>query len=175
MKLTAENQNEIWKAIPGFDNYEVSNIGNVRRIDGTQMKIFKTANGYMRVGLRANGIRSQLLVHRLVLSAFVGPCPDGKQVNHIDEDRSNNNLYNLEYVTAKENINYGSCIEKGVSKRVKAVAQYSLDNVFITSFPSIKAASQFSGVSSENICSCCRGGRPFAGGFRWTYFDGGKQ
>lgn len=163
-----------WKLIPGYESYEVSDCGNVRRTDGLIMQQHISYNGYMRVGLRANGKRSHLLVHRLVMAAFVGPCPDGKQVNHIDENRSNNQLLNLEYVTPGENVNHGTCQAKKAARRSKPVSQFSLDHVFIKTFSSLKEASEFVGISHGNICSCCRGERKSAGGFCWEYCKGGE-
>ena len=107
---------EIWKDIVGFEGvYQVSNLGNVRRIifrnkqvtkaQVTRMAPIVKDNGYVYVSLRNKGIRKNHYVHRLVMSAFVGENVD-LEVNHIDFNRSNNVLSNLEYCTHKENINY---------------------------------------------------------------------
>lgn len=94
---------EEWRSIPGHEQYEVSCWGNVRNINGRDKKTSLSANGYMIVGLYKNGRRSNVLVHRAVISAFFGSPPDGHEVNHIDGKKTNNLLGNLEYVTKSEN------------------------------------------------------------------------
>ena len=102
----------IWKAIP-FTNgrYEASNEGRVRNTK-TGKSIAQTPNdkrgGYMQVRIYpVYGCHNRwVTVHKCVLSAFVGELPIGMQTNHIDGDKTNNRLENLEYVTPKENINH---------------------------------------------------------------------
>lgn len=89
---------EEWKNIIGYEGlYEVSNKGNVRNVRrNTLLKLSKTNYGYIQVHLYKNGIRTGLRVHRLVAEAFI-PNPDNlPQVNHKDEDKTNNNVTNLE-------------------------------------------------------------------------------
>ena len=92
----------------------VSNFGNVKSLNyrhTNKERMLKTQlyKGYVYVFLkRTKGYR----VHRLVYEAFIGPIPDGMQVNHIDEDKSNNRLDNLNLMTPKENCNYGTGIER---------------------------------------------------------------
>lgn len=106
---------EIWKPIPGYEGrYEVSNLGQVRSFINKNNKI-KTPRilrqgtqwvGYKYIRLHENGKCRSHMTHRLVLLAFVGPCPEGMEVNHIghDGDKTNNYLGNLEYVTHTENM-----------------------------------------------------------------------
>ena len=109
---------EVWKPIPGFDGaYEVSDWGRVRSIDriittkaGTKQRrqgrvLTPTANtgGYLKVGLGRLGRAKTLQVHRLVLEAFVGPCPEGHECCHNDGDPTNNNLSNLRWDTPSGN------------------------------------------------------------------------
>lgn len=109
---------EVWKDIPGYEAiYAVSNLGRIKSIarfakhwrGGTQVvreRILKTRTnryGYIRVGLWKNGIKKTYRVHRLVLDAYVGPCPAGKQCAHDDGARGNNNLSNLMWKTPKQN------------------------------------------------------------------------
>tara|TARA_S200002703_G_C3717764_1_gene220507 strand:+ start:216 stop:725 length:510 start_codon:yes stop_codon:yes gene_type:complete len=102
---------ETWKPIPNYESlYEVSDLGNIRRSAkrhyyeaGGLMKQNHHKRQYMIVGLRSNGKTKQHLVHRLVMAAFVGECPEGHEVDHIDGDKTNNRLENLEYVTRQEN------------------------------------------------------------------------
>jgi len=101
---------EQWKTIPGHADYAVSNEGNVKRITGgvntypgRRKKAAKSGNGYMIVGLYSYGKRTNILVHRAVAAAFIGPIPDMHEVNHIDGDKTNNSISNLEYVTRSAN------------------------------------------------------------------------
>ena len=102
---------EIWKPVLGYEGlYDVSNLGRVRnmaRRSGTKpLRILKQEpmhRGYLCVPLSGKGIRKLCRVHRLVMAAFVGPSPDGKHVNHINGDKRDNRLENLEYLTASEN------------------------------------------------------------------------
>lgn len=110
---------EIWKQINGFSNYQVSNFGRVKRIGriivnkrGRTMEIKEvimkpetTYNGYQRVGLYLNGTLYHKRVATLVAEAFNGAKPDGREIDHIDGDKTNNKPENLRYVTHKENLN----------------------------------------------------------------------
>ena len=103
---------EIWKEI--YDGYYmVSNHGRVKRNKEEQnthvgkiLKQLEDRYGYLRVNLSKNGKAKAFLIHRLVLKAFIGPCPKGKQVNHIDGIKKNNGVWNLEYVTLSENVKH---------------------------------------------------------------------
>lgn len=102
---------EEWKPIVGFESrYEVSDRGRVRsfvsRDPAGGPRILKPrpgSNGYSRAHLTKGGKAHDRPVHRLVMAAFVGPCPATLEVNHIDGDKANNLLTNLEYVTRSEN------------------------------------------------------------------------
>lgn len=101
---------EEWKAIPGYEGlYEVSNKGNVRNVRrNTLLRLPKNNNRYIRVSLCKNGIKTGLTVHRLVAGAFI-PNPDNlPEVNHKDEDKTNNRVENLEWCDHKYNMNYGT-------------------------------------------------------------------
>lgn len=91
-----------WIKINQYEEYEINSLGEVRR-DGKILKIRMASNGYKQVCLCKNGKPKVFRVHRLLSKAFI-PNPDNKpQVNHIDGNRLNNNLDNLEWVTSSEN------------------------------------------------------------------------
>lgn len=100
---------EQWKeCLEGF--YEVSDLGRVRRAKpgrGTQVgKILKPRpqkSGYVQVGPWIRGIQKSSYIHKLVAVAFLGPCPEDKEVNHSNGDKHNNAVTNLEYVTHLDN------------------------------------------------------------------------
>ena len=101
---------ENWKPLPGFDAYEVSDLGNVRRVSpgkGTRaMRHLKPSidhGGRMVFNARKYGKTQQWKVHRAVMLAFKGDCPAGKEVAHIDGNQQNNRLENLIYATPREN------------------------------------------------------------------------
>jgi len=97
---------EIWKEVPGFLKYQVSNFGRVKSLQNKKEKILKQAynrGGYLFVNLRQCGANNLKLVHRLVLWAFEGH-PKGRQCDHINRVRDDNRLENLRWVTRKENM-----------------------------------------------------------------------
>lgn len=107
---------EEWRDIPSLVDYQASNLGRIR---STLNKRFKPAkpghtilksqrerDGRYRVSIRIKGVCKRHLVHKLVMEAFVGPCPNGHQVNHIDGDHTNNVLSNLEYITQRANYDH---------------------------------------------------------------------
>ena len=111
---------EEWKAIPGYEGlYEVSNKGNVRNVRRNTLLRLQKNQGYIKVWLYKNGIGTGLRVHRLVAEAFL-PNPDNlPEVNHKDEDKTNNNVDNLEWCNRKYNINYGSRKDKVRDTKIK--------------------------------------------------------
>ena len=121
---------EEWRPIVGYEGlYEVSNTGQVRSLDkydsmnrfyeGRILKLFADRLGYLSVVLYSNSKRKHYLVHRLVAEAFI-PNPDNlPQVNHRDENPSNDNVDNLEWCDGKYNVNYGTRIDRIRDIRLK--------------------------------------------------------
>lgn len=183
---------EIWKDIEGYEDYQVSNLGNIRSLNYRQtgkvqvLKLRKDKNGYFRVNLYKDGNRRSYQIHRLVTTAFL-PNPDNlPQVNHKDENPSNNRVENLEWCSAKYNANYGTRnqrvaeIERGriISEEHKMriseansipVAQYTKEGKLIAFFYGTREASRQTGISNTHIADCCRGEAKSAGGFIWKY------
>lgn len=95
---------EIWKEIEGFSNYMISSEGRVKSAFGTIRKFTTTKKGYLKIGLIGDDkVRKKLSVHRLVAQAFILNTDSKPQVNHIDCNKSNNNVSNLEWCTNSEN------------------------------------------------------------------------
>lgn len=92
-----------WKPIPDHFPYEASDTGLIRHSKKGDIVSQHSSYGYRRCSLRQNGRNLKRRVHRLVLFAFVGPCPPGHQAAHLDGDQTNNTLSNLKWVTPKEN------------------------------------------------------------------------
>lgn len=112
----------IWKGIPGFLLYEVSNTGVVRNIKSLrELKQSETNEGYFEVCLSRQPVNCYIRVHILVMLAFVGPRPIGLVINHLDGDKKNNHLENLEYCTHSHNIKHAFKL----NPELKAVAAKS--------------------------------------------------
>ncbi len=97
---------EIWKDIPGFLDYQVSNLGRVKSFKGKNPKILKPQKrlkGYRFVALLNEKHKNNIDIHRLVLMSFVGMPPEGKECDHINRVRDDNRLENLRWVTKVEN------------------------------------------------------------------------
>lgn len=96
---------EEWKDIKGYeDHYQISNFGNVRnKSNNNQLKTRKHSNGYLRFCLSKGGITKDFYAHRLVASAFIDNVLNKMDVNHIDGNKTNNNVINLEWATRSEN------------------------------------------------------------------------
>lgn len=165
---------EIWKDIPGYENkYQVSNLGNVRSLNykrsgNTQLlKLNKTTKGYPDITLSKNSKVKTHMIHRLVANAFI-PNPNNlPEVNHIDENKNNNCVDNLEWVTSKENANWGTRNQRVIQKNRKIVKQYTKDGLHINTFYGTNNAEQITGI--HHISDCCNGKCKTAGGYIWKY------
>ena len=181
--------NEIWKDIKGFEGiYQASNMGRIKSIERfrkgkngslvpVKEKILKpkiSHNGYYQVALFKNSKVRFYLVHRLVFEAFNVTIPEGLQVNHINEIKSDNRLENLNLMTPKENTNWGTGIERCRNQRIngkksKTVLQFTLEDILIKEYPSTKQVERELGFSQSNICDCCNGKQKTAYGYKWKY------
>ena len=179
---------EIWKDIKGYEGkYQVSNLGRVKSMwrnnqyethigEPTIRKQWKNRLNYWYVGLTFDGKQKQYRVNRLVWETFNGPIPEGMQVNHINEDKSDNRLENLNLMTSKDNNNWGTR-NKRVSQSkinrccVKPIYQYSLDGKLLKSYPSVREASRQTGFDQGFISACARKGFKPAYGYKWSYIS----
>ena len=112
----------VWKPIGGWPNYEVSSDGQVRslpreRARGGLLKQAVNARGYRYVGLSRGAEVKRIRVHKLVAEAFLGPCPAGQEVRHLDDDKDRNCVENLAYGTRRQNAQ--DAVENGVWSRPK--------------------------------------------------------
>lgn len=165
--------NDIWKPIAGYEGlYAVSSNGKIARTDnGFQLLKERIDNkGYSRVNLSKNGVLHTVRVHRLVAEHFIINPHGLSEINHIDEDKSNNSVTNLEWCSRKYNINYGTRTKKQSEKISKPVVGYSANQSL--SFESgSEAAIQLGLHSPSGIFACCKGRRKTAGGLMWRYAD----
>ncbi|QGT53228.1 HNH endonuclease [Lactococcus phage CHPC958] len=160
------------KLIKGFENYYIYNDGRVYSKNKNDfMKLGTTEDGYKQVCLSNKGKTKTFKVHRLVAIHFIENNLSKPQVNHIDENKNNNNYKNLEWMTNKENMNHGTrnkrISEKMINLTSKKVKMFSLDGTLLKTFEGLSEAERQTGIFASNICKCDKGERKTAGGFKW--------
>ena len=169
------SNDEKWRPIRGFeDRYFISNFGNVLSLRRKKvLRPRKSTRGYELVNLSKHGVMTTHRVHRLVATHFVPNPLNLPEVNHINENKSDNRAENLEWCDRSYNVNFGERTAKQKAKLSKPVVQISLEGDIVAEFPSgIQAARELK-LSSSSISECCRGKRKTIGGFRWKYKKGG--
>ena len=145
--------------------YAITKNGNVWSYKSKKYLKPTLARGYQKVALYKDGKKKDLYIHRLVAEAYI-PNPEKKpQVNHLDENKLNNSVSNLEWATAKENSNYGTRTERSNKKRSKPVYCVELDRVF----DGISQAARELDLNKKHICDCCKGRYKTHGGYHWQY------
>lgn len=191
---------EIWKDIEGYEGlYQVSNMGRVRSIDrviyqehegitysrlmnGRMLKYNNDKQGYLLVHLSKNGKRICKKVHRLVAEAFLENKDSKEYVNHIDGNKQNNVVYNLEWVTPSEN-NIHAYKTKLSTPNLNMLGRKGKDNPCIKKIYQINKnnhniiklyygsceAQRITGITASNIRACCKGRIKTAGGYIWRY------
>lgn len=175
---------EIWKDIKGFEGlYQVSNLGRVRSLDhyvknghgnrlvhGKVLKPYKSSHGYLFVALGKKAKHRS--VHRLVATAFIQNLENLPDVNHKDENKSNNVSSNLEWCNHSYNALYGTCQER--LRVYKNTPVYMIDKntrQILRKFESMKMAMEQTGVNKVTISAVCRGIRKIGGGYIWKYAE----
>ena len=179
---------EIWKDIPGYEEfYQASNLGGIRSKDryiflpqnkseilkkGRILKTNKVAFDYLQVTLYKDKKRRSLYVSNLIMLTFVGPKPEGYEVNHKNENKNDNSLENLEYITSKENNNYGTRRQRMVAKnksgkKSKAIKGTNLKTGEVIYFPSQSEAKRQG--YGNHISDACLGKRKQCNGYKWEF------
>ena len=171
---------EVWRDVKGYEGlYQVSNMGRVKSLGRKDRfgRVIKerilepavTHNGYLRVGLHVDGKRKMLRVHRLVCEAF-HENPDNKsEVNHVNENKTDNRACNLEWSTRTENCNHGSRNERVAKALSKPIGQFSLDGKLIKVWQSACEARRQTGFDQGYVGAVARGKFKQAYGFIWKY------
>lgn len=180
--LSLENiEGEIWKEVAGYGGkYLISNFARLKSNHKNKTIIkytFAPSHEYCRTSLTFGKKKKMILIHRLVAENFI-PNPLNKStVNHINGNKKDNRLVNLEWCTLSENSKHSydflnrKIPNKGKygieSKSSKPVIQYDLDMNFIKYWDSAKCAFRKLGV--RHICEVAKGKMKSAGGFKWKY------
>ena len=168
---------EHWKAIDGYEGlYEVSDIGRVKSLNYNHtgkekiLKPGKNIYGYLHVVLCKDGQKKLSLVHRLVSEAFI-PNPNNlKTVNHKDEVKTNNTVSNLEWMSMRDNNNYGTRNKRAAESLSKQVQMFDKSTgELLATFPSTHEAARVTGINQGDISSCCLGKLKSSGGYVWRY------
>lgn len=170
-----------WRSIQGFEGYyEVSDEGRVRSVDrdllcadgvtyhrkGHAMKLSLGASGYLVVNLRKYGQSNVKPVHKLVALAFIPNPNNYPVVNHIDGDKTNNNVSNLEWTTYSGNNTHA--LRNGLrSPRGNTIAQLRDDGSVVGIYRSTCEAARKTGISIGSISHCLNGRTHHAGGYVW--------
>lgn len=170
---------EIWKDVINYEGlYLVSNTGKIKR-NNKILKIYNNGNNYMSVCLSKNGNVKKFYIHRIVAQSFLENKENKKEVNHIDGNRQNNNLKNLEWVTRSQNhyhrykvlkqrgVNYGKTGAK--NWKSKPVFKFDFKGNFICEYPGVMEASRQTGIGESNIRCCIYNKQKTAGGYIWRY------
>lgn len=170
---------EIWKDIKGYEGlYQVSNLGRVKSLPRNTKNQYKNGiikkniilkNGYYFINLYNNGSKL-FTIHKLVAQAFIPNLKNKPCINHIDGNKQNNCVDNLEWCTYSENELHA--FNKNLKKPpCKKINQYDLQGNFIKTWNSIKEANKF--YKTSHISECCNDNskRSVAKGFLWKYAD----
>ena len=160
---------KLMKDIKGYEGlYGITSCGKVWSY---RRKKFLTPGddgrgGYLYVALIRDGEKKWYRVHRLVAEAYIPNTDNLPQVNHRDENKTNNCLQNLEWCDASYNTNYGTRNEKVSNSRKKPILQYTLDGNFIREW---ECANDVGKEIQSNIVSCLKGRKKSAYGYKWFY------
>ena len=174
-------KNEEWRDVVGYEGrYQVSSMGRVKSLARTDclgrtvkerfLKPCDNGRGYLYISLSdGTGEHKRHYIHRLVGEAFVPNPLEKEDVNHKDENPSNNHASNLEWLTHKENLNYGMRNERVAKANSKPVAQYTKAGAFIKVWASAAEVKRQLGFNHSNIIQVAKGNRKTACGFIWKY------
>ena len=174
---------EIWKDIKGYnEKYKISNLGRIKNTNTNKILSQHISKcGYYRVGLYKKKKSKNIEIHRIVAETFIYNQKQKEEVNHIDGNKKNNNVNNLEWATHKEDINHAwknQLFEpvREASRRygknnpsAKQVIQYDLQGNEIEVYHCIAEAVKETNINKTSIGKCCNNRQKTAGGYIWKF------
>lgn len=185
---------EEWRPICGYEGlYQVSNLGRVKSLKNNKgiyrekiLIIGKNKDGYLQINLCKEGKMKTFRVHRLVANAFIENPNEYTTVNHIDENKENNCVDNLEWMNLSQQQRHGTCIKRRVEKidwktkvantdykaiaekQSKRVYQYDKNGKLVAIWESTRECGR-NGYNQGNVAACCRGEAKSHRGYIWSY------
>lgn len=185
--------NEEWKWIKGYEgSYQISSYGRIKSFRGNPngyiLKQTNKTGWYFTVNLyKGDKKYATDRIHRLVAKHFIGEIPYGFEVNHIDGNKQNNRVDNLEIISKQEHINktmqqidfVSSMVNKNAYEKPRRIRQFTLDGYFIAEYVNAEIAGKYTGVCARNILQVASKTpygkhnltRKQAGGFVWKFAD----
>lgn len=181
-----DSEVEIWRDIDGFDGYQVSNLGNVRSLNynGTKnIQLLKPSlsgpnRGYKSISMQVAAKVIRRNIHRLVAKAFIPNPKNLSEINHIDEDGTNNKVNNLEWCDRKYNLNYGNRTQKFSDSKSIPILQLNLDGTLVKEWKSQAEICNQLKIDGGSLSHCLHGYRIKKGkkypvysyhGYKWKY------
>lgn len=174
---------EIWKDIPGYEGlYKISSYGNIMNKKNNNLK-YMNRRGYLYVSLWKNNKGKKYRVHRLVAEIFIPKIQGKDVVNHIDENKRNNKVDNLEWCTQQENLKKYFENHKTIKKSKKRITEYhkpqpvaQIDKKgnLIKIWDSMMQIERALNIKSGNISNCCNGKAKTVKGYYWKRYNGGE-
>lgn len=176
---------ENWRKVKDFNLYSVSDQGNIRNDKtGRILKGGLDTYGYPQVILCKNGSRINRKIHRIVAETFISNPDNKPQINHIDGDKTNNEVSNLEWCTNQENQNhFWRVLDNDTHKKNRSISHKNKgllsENPNAKSvirledgkiFKTIKEAAIDTGINYHHIGEVCRGKRKSIGGYHWKFY-----
>ena len=168
---------EVWKAISDFNNYEVSNLGRVRNITtGKVLKPVLDGRGYYKANLYKQNKAYTRSIHRLVATEFIPNSDKLPEVNHKDEDKTNNSIENLEWCSHYYNSNYGTRNER-VAKAITGSLNYGAKRVKCVEtaeiFNCTRDAARKYNLELFSVSNAANPNQlqKTAGGYHWEYIE----
>lgn len=158
------------RIIENYPNYTISDKGEIVNTNtNKELKGYIRKDGYVVATLSKGSKKYKCYIHRLVAETFI-PNPNNlPQVNHIDEDKTNNCVSNLEWITSKDNCNYGTRNERQGLGHSKPIEQYDLEGKFIKEWDSAAQIERDLGFNHSNISKCCLGRYNVAYNYKWKF------
>jgi hypothetical protein len=170
-------EGESWKICNLGDDYDkvsASNLGRIKIKDKDPILGTLRESGYREIKIfnKKEKKHKSFRVHRIVCLAFLENLENKPFVNHKDENRSNNNIENLEWVTNRENVNHSLNINNRIKENHRSRIVIKLDpltNNILKKYSSISIASRETNVNYNSIYKCCKNNQKHAGGFKWAF------